>query len=126
MYASLGEPMKASANRRGENLAITIALCQRKWSVRRSHNTAVVMDIGRFGDEHGAACSELRRNTFEHILLYALNKNWDSPPAHLYRLYGIPSGPGADSFFLWPSFHQISVDQFATVYHLEPLERTAR
>ena len=28
--------------------------------------------------------------------LYALNKNWEpSPPAHLLKLYRIPSGPGA-------------------------------
>ena len=70
-YASHGVPMKASANHRGQNLAITIAQCQRTWSVQRSHKTAVVIDIGRFGNEHGSACGKLRRNrtTFEHTFV---------------------------------------------------------
>ena len=72
MKTSHGLPVKASADRRLENLAITIAQCQLSTDVRRQA-------ISRYGpcyrhrkiwDENVSARSKLRRNraTFEHIL----------------------------------------------------------
>ena len=62
MYTSHGVPLKASANCRGEDLAVAITQRQRTWCLRRSHNTAIVIDIGGFGNEHSSAPDKLRWN----------------------------------------------------------------
>ena len=71
MYASHGVPVKASPNRRGENLAITITQCQRTQCVQRSHDEAIVVDVGGLGNENSSARSELYRNkaTRKHMLI---------------------------------------------------------
>ena len=90
--------------------------------VRRSHK-AIDVDIGGLGNENGSARSKLRGNraTFKHMFIRV-----ESPLLpHICRgcteshrdLERIP--------FLWPSFTQIHVDQFATVYRQAPSERTA-
>ena len=48
MYTSHGIPLKASANCRGENLALAITQRPRTQCLWRSHNTATVIDVKRF------------------------------------------------------------------------------
>ena len=82
-------------DRRGENLAITIAECQRTQSQQLLPTTE---DLGINTVLLAANCAGTGPPSSTYF--FALNKNWEpSPPAHLQRLVGIPSGPGADSFF---------------------------
>ena len=63
-------PVKASANRSSENLAIKIT---QFW---RSHNKAIVVDIGELGNEDGllaANCAGIAPPS--STCLFALNKN---------------------------------------------------
>ena len=52
--SSHGVPLKASANHHSENLAVAITQRQRTQCLRRSHNTAIVIDIGGFGNKHSS------------------------------------------------------------------------
>ena len=63
--------VESTPGRRGENLALTIAQCQWTWCVWRSHDEAVVVDIGGLGNENSSARSKLCRNsaTRKHMLI---------------------------------------------------------
>ena len=69
MFSSHGVPFKASANRRGKNLAITITQGYKKQRVRRSHNEAIVIDVGGLGNEDRPTCSKLKRDE-DHLQVY--------------------------------------------------------
>ena len=63
--------MKDSANRRGENLAITITKRQRTQCVGRFHNKPIVVDIGGLGNENISTHRKLRRDsaTLKHMFV---------------------------------------------------------
>ena len=64
MCASHGIPLKASADRRAKNLAISIKQGQRFRRVRRSHCEAVVNDIRKFENKNRTATER------SHLQLY--------------------------------------------------------
>ena len=114
MYTSHGVPVKASANRCGENLAITVVQCQRVQRVQRPHNPAVVVDIGGFGDESSSARGKLHRNRAPRELLACpLSVNLHGPPITLLTNFFVPSALRFQPSDFGSSEHTICISNVA-------------
>ena len=101
MYTSRGVPLKASADRRGENLAVTKTKCQRTNCVQRSHIKADVVDIGGLGNEKHFYPRQIApefSHPQSHVCPRCIRIEEPNPPAHLSRPW-IPIGSWSRFFF---------------------------
>ena len=105
MNAPHSVPLKASTYGRCKDLTVTIAQCQWTKCIWRSNDSSIVIDVGGFGYKYSSAYSKMFRDSSSlQQVLVGIEKEqgaftFPKPPAHLQTPYGIPSVPGAESFF---------------------------
>ena len=92
--------VKASTDCCGENLAIVLNSVNR----RRASGDVTIVPVSSISEDLGIKTVLLLAKSAGRVppsitCLYALKRNCEPNPAHLWKLYGIPSGLGADPFF---------------------------